>query len=471
MEEQRQNYGFGKSGAPVWSMIGRAVAPYLLPAGFFLVVFLPMLVAAGAVKQAAEPRLCASCHGKAAEKVVKKGPKLGAHDGIPCLTCHKDISKGLMGDVNSLPIVAVARAQAVEERSKKSQPKGKTATPGVKPTAAGGGGADNKEKKDDQVGAAKEGRGLAAVPDAFCERCHPGMAKHKPKEGASVTGAHDVHKKKGVACVQCHAKVVHGEVSQDGKRVSIPRPKMADCLSCHKKLTPVGSFPPKLVRCPTCHLNNLKPPFHDAEWYLLPTNHGPAAMDQKIMGIAVCEGCHGVQRIDDSLKEKDLADPGHFARNNFFCVGCHLNNRPPRHNDYWRFIHKTEALPNFMYCLVCHNQEQPKADKMATSVEERGQPNFWCGKCHNPKTPNGKHPAAAEWLPFHAKVVKEIGPVKAGCFNCHASDYAVQCQACHKSATAPELLKFYRKKMEEAGTLAEKEKAALEWGKKMAAQN
>ncbi len=68
-------------------------------------------------------------------------------------------------------------------------------------------------------------------------------------------------------------------------------------------------------------------------------------------------------------------------------------------------------------------------------------------------------------------MIKEFGPVKTRCFSCHASDYSVQCQACHSSATAPEMVKFYRRKMEEAGTLLEKQKAALEWGRRMAAQN
>lgn len=415
------------------------LAPLAMPLAVFLLLAVPMLAAAVAVERVAEPAACASCHmgdklnalgaaaskdkGKGGGKGVVKGahpPQMAAHDGISCRSCHSD--------------VRIIREALLE------------GTPAARAAAGAKGGTGGGAAAQSGVKALKSAEPASDVSDAACTSCHD-MSKHRPKQGAAVNGAHDKHARIGVGCQECHVRAIHGEVGSDGKQVQFPKPKHEQCMGCHKKNTPVGTWPPTLVRCPTCHLPGGmgdKPSFHDAAWVALPTNHGPSAFQ---MGAAVCAGCHGFQRIDDSLADKDVSDPRLFARNNYWCSGCHLNNRPPRHSENWRIIHKTQALPGFNYCMVCHNTDQPDGTKLATELEQRAVQKIWCNRCHNPAD-GRKHPPAKDWLPVHYQYVKSKGPVEGRCFYCHNTNH---CLTCHNSKTAKILMEYYREQWRKEG--------------------
>jgi nitrate/TMAO reductase-like tetraheme cytochrome c subunit len=109
------------------------------------------------------------------------------------------------------------------------------------------------------------------IPNSVCEKCH--NMKNKTKE-QTVDGIviipHEKHLEKGVLCVQCHYNVVHGGISEgketskttyakwnsaQAKQVvyndSFIRPKMDDCIKCHK-VRKVST------KCDTCHVTGIK---------------------------------------------------------------------------------------------------------------------------------------------------------------------------------------------------------------------
>jgi len=400
--------------------------PVAIGVGAFFLVLLPMVLVAGAVREGAGPRLCVSCH--AGSVIGAQAKAEGPHARVACGSCHRD--------------ARLIRDALVGKRS---------GGPRAIPVAAAGPAIKASSPPQD-------------VPEEACLGCHQKVLEDQPKEGAKIKAAHGLHASKGIRCFGCHRETIHGRLSADGKKVEYPRPAETTCLNCHRKLLKPGSWPVTLVRCPTCHVMNLRPPFHDATWYPYPTRHGPAALGEgpSPMPVAICAGCHGNQRIDwcirdpkedstyetpeeaEELKKKgvkcldDTQDARTFARNNFWCQGCHINNRPPRHSDIWRVIHKTQALPSTPYCLVCHNSTPPDITK--GSLEERAQPQYWCARCHDARV---KHPPKEEWVPVHFQYVKSQGVVEGACFNCHARSH---CLVCHQSAGAKTWLDWFKQK-------------------------
>lgn len=400
---------------------------YLLPAGLFLLVALPMLATAGAIKQTVEPAACTSCHARqvVAKTDAKDTQKPHPHQVLSCLSCHKDnkiIRDTLVGKVKSdisIPGFKAVKAVSANDKDAKADPKAASA-----------------KAEEGKQAAVEEKPAPPRIGDPTCKGCHD-MRNHQPKPDAAVRGAHSVHETKGVGCQECHQQVGHGQVKPDGTS-EWKKPAMQTCMDCHKKLTKVGTWPPTLVRCPTCHIQNLKPGFHDENWR--PWDHGLTAIK---MGPGFCDACHGVQKISETkdIVNKGSKDPRVFARNNFWCSGCHLNNRPPRHSDIWRIIHKTQALPGIQYCMVCHNVSKPDATKLQDreNYEERAQQRFWCERCHKP--PEGKHPPGTQWIPVHFNYVKSKGIVQGRCFYCHATSH---CMTCHTSQTAKPFLENLR---------------------------
>lgn len=412
---------------------------YAMPLAFFILVLAPMLGVTVAVDKVAKPATCASCHG--GDRLggrVTKGPvqtQATAHYGLPCVSCHRDpkvITSALLGKAwafeDNAKKTGGGAAQGAKKTQQSSQPaqgaRSAQGTPGVKTLAAG-----------------TQGKGTVLdVSDSACTACHK-FTSDKPKEGTMHIAAHKTHAQKGVRCTQCHISSIHGKASEDGKKIEYPKPKEDTCLACHRTLQKVGVWPPKLMACSSCHVAQLKPGFHEPREVWL-KDHGPQALS---MGPAMCAGCHNKQRIDDKLD--DMKDARTFARNSFWCSGCHMNNRPARHNDIWRIIHKTQALANFDYCNVCHNPNKPDVKKLSTDLEERAVQKIWCNRCHNPPD-KSKHPPASDWLPRHYQYVQSKGPVQGNCFNCHLTNH---CQVCHNSATAKVLIEKFRADMRARG--------------------
>lgn len=423
-----------------------------VPALIFLLVAVPMAVTVGAVHTVAKPMACAACHaGRAApdaggkESVLAAGrmaapPALakvmeggGPHAGVPCRACHEDlrvIQEGLANGVK--PLAAPATGAGAQQ-------------PGGQGKEAPG--REGQEPEADRISAPG-----ADVTDASCSRCHEGQIR-QPMPDAPYRAEHALHGSRGVRCTACHVAIGHGQAKADGKGVDFPKPQEKTCMDCHKRLTPVGTWPPTLVRCPTCHNNTSgqKPGFHDEGWVKLPTNHGPTALAKgdfaSMGGVGLCAGCHGKQRIDDSLASKDTGDARIFARNNYWCSGCHLNNRPPRHSDIWRVIHRTQAIPFGESCMVCHNADKPDVRKWPDDLEQRAVPTIWCNRCHSPDT-GYKHPPAKDWLPVHYQFVKSKGPIEGRCFYCHSVNH---CLTCHNSVTAKVLIEKYRAEWRKEG--------------------
>ncbi len=411
---------------------------YIMPVAFFLLVLAPMLGAAIAVNKVAVPATCASCHGgdklgdllakankdKAKDKKDKKKeepPKVAAHYGLRCVSCHQDpkvVSSSLMDKSWTLK---------PDNPGNNDQKNGKDAkNPKKEAVKALAAGAPAQEPGHD-------------VPDTACSGCHQ-FKDDKPKEGVMHIAAHKTHAQKKVGCSKCHVSAIHGVKTEDGK-LDFPKPKQDTCLECHRKVQQVGVWPPKLMACSTCHVAKMLPGFHEPreDWL---KGHGPQALS---MGPGMCAGCHAPQKIDPNLD--DSKDARLFARNSFWCSSCHMNNRPARHNDIWRIIHKTGALANFQYCGVCHNPNKPDVKKLSTDLEERAVQKIWCNMCHNPPD-KSKHEPAADWLPKHYQYVKSQGPVQGNCYNCHQTNH---CQVCHNSQTAKVLIEKFRADMRAKG--------------------
>lgn len=268
----------------------------------------------------------------------------------------------------------------------------------------------------------------AEVPDSRCLSCHKTFPDTL-KKLAKINFPHDKHKEKGLSCIECHAKFVHGTPEV---------PKMSSCLKCHKE----NSKAP-VDQCNKCHKNmeDVKPKTHQAEAWGV--THGKASLQIN----ADCAKCHDLKKQDNQ------------------CIKCHGIQMP--HEQQWMAQHgqqvKAQKLDD--QCVKCHLQQKDKLPRLADSCQAchkvtMPHPAGWdkgharqtknqvdCQYCHSPNNPAGKQVAytstkfcqdchqktvkhPAKWVQLHgAETVKPA----ANCSLCHGIGQKQQqfCNSCH----------------------------------------
>ena len=200
------------------------------------------------------------------------------------------------------------------------------------------------------------------IPNVVCSRCHPSK-----KLSPAITLAkwttdfkHTTHVE-GALCIDCHARVVHTDVS--GVPANPPK-KMKACFTCHD-----GKSQPN--ECAYCHATTSHP------------DRGP------------CAKCHGLKSWKISLTHPDPLVGRHKK---ILCERCHAKSPP------------TDIGPA-VGCIDCHQPLHP-LDVGALNLRT-------CADCHvivhwKPNTfdhPERKADCASCHTPPH--------PDRGACTNCH----------------------------------------------------
>ncbi|HEY3375392.1 MAG TPA: hypothetical protein VGK02_10045 [Candidatus Aquicultor sp.] len=177
----------------------------------------------------------------------------------------------------------------------------------------------------------------SSIQNEVCQQCHVSWRNVSPSGDLVIP--HEKHFKKAkLACVRCHADVVHGEQTE-GKFMR--RPPMELCLSCHGG----GSNTAPTLTCKKCHTEKAVPSNHKKDnWFAM---HGTIAKDPKNPD-EQCRRCHGWTTD--------------------FCNACHAGKRPSTHygGEKWRSFHAIRAKADKTGCFVCHNEKS------------------FCQRCHDP---------------------------------------------------------------------------------------
>lgn len=250
------------------------------------------------------------------------------------------------------------------------------------------------------------------IPNSICESCHTQARTITPS--GDIIVPHDKHLGAGVSCVDCHAGVVHGRITErqvtiDGNferwdtavgRTNMAWPYrtvgMSACLECHQERgNPVG--------CKACHKQIVEPATHQETGWLQAGDHGKSA----IKDVNECNKCHS---NSVSLSAVPLTDQvAAYARGNTLCLNCHLQ-RPPGHDQTWSSGHGAQAQQDKRGCLICHQERSAsKSDKAAATV---------CLSCHGKRHP----------LPqtHNIPLTKDSKPIES-CYRCHVEKVCTQC--------------------------------------------
>lgn len=218
------------------------------------------------------------------------------------------------------------------------------------------------------------------IPDSVCEQCHSFNRLVTP--GGDLKIPHEKHKAAEVACVKCHAGVVHAKISERGittegklsdynswnenaaKQVAVSfytKPDMWTCINCHKAASVT-------TRCGICHSQIPALPTHENPTWI--SEHGKFAENN----IGECTKCHVTPGKPMFVTPSTGNMAADFARAQQFCYTCH-NKRPEMHVNSWTSIHPQSALKKGLKnCLACHDVNQPKVTKKVTGT--------YCNQCH-----------------------------------------------------------------------------------------
>ncbi|MHB1420092.1 MAG: cytochrome c3 family protein [Bacillota bacterium] len=213
-----------------------------------------------------------------------------------------------------------------------------------------------------------------------CMKCHSKNREATPSGDLKIP--HLKHDAKGIACVNCHAGIVHAKVTERhivnqkdyddyskwtptlAKKIATDyyyQPDMWTCITCHKALNVT-------TKCSVCHKAIPSLPSHDqAAWK---DKHGISARQN----IGQCTQCHSKPDVPRKL-ELSTGDPAaDFARLNDFCYNCHTK-KPDFHTDNMHADHPSFAVERGVQnCLTCHDTEQPKPTENVTGT--------YCNQCH-----------------------------------------------------------------------------------------
>lgn len=218
------------------------------------------------------------------------------------------------------------------------------------------------------------------IPDSVCEQCHSSNRGVTP--GGDLKIPHSRHKNAEVACVKCHAGVVHAKISERGlttegklsdynvwdentaKQVAVgfyTKPDMWTCINCHKAANVT-------TRCGACHSQIPELPSHNnPNWISV---HGKIAQSN----IGECTKCHVTPGQPMFATPSIGSKAADFVRTTQFCYNCH-KKLPNMHVNNWMSIHPQKALEKGINnCVACHDINQPTGRKNVTGT--------YCNQCH-----------------------------------------------------------------------------------------
>lgn len=282
---------------------------------------------------------------------------------------------------------------------------------------------------------------IAAVyPDDACEQCHA-LETREITTSRGIKIDHDVHKKAGINCAQCHNRVCHPETDYE---IQLPGNKkkqdftfMPACFRCHW-LTQKGRPSEYLApgTCSTCHDRafDLTPKSHAREDWLdlkgSSKGHALAAKQTK----AFAEQQAGLwAEVEDEyyarrprlLARLAIGDdpvlvkvPPYWAiwecRNchtERFCTNCH-GVEVPHPARFTKTHSKAYTVRNVAVCARCHNRTGDPSLAATT-----------CSQCHH----RAWLPARGPWLAQHPAIAKVVDASK-NCGRCHKETF---CSSCH----------------------------------------
>ena len=233
------------------------------------------------------------------------------------------------------------------------------------------------------------------VPNENCEKCHKETQDLIVYHSLKIT--HKDHWGRGINCVECHSRVVHGPRAEYKNT-----PSMETCRKCHD-----GQTAPD--ECSTCHvtLGSRSPSTFDPEWV------GAHKID--------------VQQNEDTCKRCHHQD---------FCNNCHTSAKP--HKGDWFKIHDVEAKKDTQKCNTCHKERycvdcheirrehslnwpeihggKAKEDRQDC---DRCHKESFCADCH---TKFVSHPD--EWPETHGTKAEDD---PESCETCHTDDFCLTC--------------------------------------------
>jgi nitrate/TMAO reductase-like tetraheme cytochrome c subunit len=302
---------------------------------------------------------CGSCHEMTEHY---RTWKVSAHKEVDCIDCH--ISPGIINMVKTK--VAALREVYVHIA---------------------------EDKGFEEI---KEGIKVR-VPDENCKECHKDTQNLIVYHSLKIT--HKDHWERGISCVECHSRVVHGPRAEYKNT-----PSMETCRTCHD-----GEKAPD--ECGTCHvtLGSRAPSTFDPGWV---DAHKIDVQQNKNS----CMRCHHQE----------------------FCNACHTSAKP--HAPEWFSIHNVEAKKGVESCRTCHQERycsnchdirkehslnwleihNVEAKKDRQDCDRCHKENF-CADCH---TKFVRHPDG--WLENHGSKAEDD---PESCDACHTIDF---CATCHE---------------------------------------
>lgn len=220
------------------------------------------------------------------------------------------------------------------------------------------------------------------VKNSVCMSCHSANRNITPSGDLLVP--HDIHDRQGIACVECHSGVAHGNIVGRGIREKVDladwtasfgqkqmvakyiNPPMDACLNCH-------SLRNVTTKCSICHSKVVIPDNHKATPWLNQGQHGVDA--QK--GVRECHKCHSYSFTGAYQPEGMVVKD--YIQQNEFCIDCHSFSRPPSHGksqEDWLPVHHNKAYDKGLKnCITCHVVDKPK-------VETKNTIKVYCNSCH-----------------------------------------------------------------------------------------
>jgi hypothetical protein len=230
-------------------------------------------------------------------------------------------------------------------------------------------------------------------PDT-CQSCHEEIDADKPAERQVATlfdgeafkaarvsrlddelvFSHKLHAKDPKSCNSCHVDIDTNRAIDE--EIAVP---MARCVDCHAEREVANE-------CSTCHVEireDVAPRSHQSDWMRF---HGRCVRNKSLATADQCELCHTEAT----------------------CVGCHKDEAPESHTNYFRLRgHGMLAQMDRQSCAVCHTPDT-------------------CTSCHEdvlPLTHTGM------WG----------SPLNTHCLSCHFPLRSESCFVCHKSTPSHSL--------------------------------
>jgi DmsE family decaheme c-type cytochrome len=270
----------------------------------------------------------------------------------------------------------------------------------------------------DPAGSAQpESEAVVASPLSKHTRGKTCVACHKTEGGPPTATTHH-----GQSCEGCHVDSAVGVVARVQAGESIKLPKVAECMSCHKKERKLMNWAFSVHNkaggvCTDCHVTHAPPV---TKTFTLSANKS----DRRS---ATCLKCHQDAGAQFKMRSHHPVTEGGMS-----CTGCH----DPHGSDHTALKSRSDQ------CLACHQSHRgPKVFEHAPVVEDcmnchapHGSPNrallsvsqpSVCLQCHS--VAQGKHGISTEKGPGANSGTRSIsGTVLRGCTNCHGAIHGSQ---------------------------------------------